>query len=386
MTGPGYFDEPGAEIDEFAALIASETSAGEVPRSAAVESGVPIYDASRLLPELTGAGRRELQAEWAEVLAKGAGVLVIRGMIPEPDTLDQASQVFLQIIDEERQSSEGEGDHFAAVGSNQRIWNSLQKLCLRAPDVFARYFGNVTIDAICEAWLGPAYQMTAQVNLVHPGGKAQSGHRDYHLGFMSAAQARDYPAHVHCLSPLLTLQGAVAHCDMPIASGPTKLLPHSQKFAAGYAVMNHAAVQQVFEDNFVQLPLQKGDGLFFNPALMHAAGENISGDIERMANLLQVSSAFGRAMESLDRERMCLALYPSLQAGADKLGAGRTSAAIAACAEGYAFPTNLDRDPPLEGMAPESQAALMQRCLAEKTTLADFTPALQLHSQRKLAD
>ena len=34
-----------------------------------------------------------------------------------------------------------------------------------------------------------------------------------------------YPAHLHRTSPVLTLQGAVAHCDMPLESGPTMLLP-----------------------------------------------------------------------------------------------------------------------------------------------------------------
>ena len=31
---------------------------------------------------------------------------------------------------------------------------------------------------------------------------------------------------------MLTLQGAVAHCDMPVESGPTMLLPHSHKYIA----------------------------------------------------------------------------------------------------------------------------------------------------------
>ena len=38
---------------------------------------------------------------------------------------------------------------------------------------------------------------------------------------------------------------------------------------------------------------------------------------------------------------------------------------IAACAEGYAFPTNLDRDPPLGGLAPQTQAQLMAQALAQ---------------------
>ena len=64
----------------------------------------------------------------------------------------------------------------------------------------------------------------------------------------------------------------------------------------------------------MQLPLAKGDAAFFNPALFHAAGTNRSKDIRRMANLLQVSSAFGRAMESMDRTRMSATLYPALRA------------------------------------------------------------------------
>ncbi len=67
--------------------------------------------------------------------------------------------------------------------------------------------------------------MTSQVNVVRPGGKAQDPHRDYHLGFLSNEVAARYPAHVHLLSPVLTLQGAVAHSDMPVESGPTMYLP-----------------------------------------------------------------------------------------------------------------------------------------------------------------
>jgi ectoine hydroxylase-related dioxygenase (phytanoyl-CoA dioxygenase family) len=69
--------------------------------------------------------------------------------------------------------------------------------------------------------------MTAQINLVHPGGAAQQAHWDYHLGFQTAEVSVEYPVHVHDLSPTLTLQGALAHCDMPIESCPTKLLPFS---------------------------------------------------------------------------------------------------------------------------------------------------------------
>jgi ectoine hydroxylase-related dioxygenase (phytanoyl-CoA dioxygenase family) len=134
-----------------------------------------------------------------------------------------------------------------------------------------------------------------------------------------------------------------------------------------------------FDAHHVQLPLSKGDGIFFNPALLHAAGHNRSHDIRRMANLLQVSSAFGRCMEAVDRVRMAQALYPSLLRlqRAKAMDAADMAAAIAASAEGYAFPTNLDRDPPIGGLAPLSQQDLMRNALAQGTLPEQFNTLLQ---------
>ena len=102
------------------------------------------------------------------------------------------------------------------------------------------------------------------------------------------------------------------------------------------------------------------------PALFHAAGTNRTTDVRRIANLLQVSSAFGRAMESVDREAMCNAVYPALRAmkaaGAEE---DHIANVVAACAEGYSFPTNLDRDQPIGGLAPETQAQLLARAVDE---------------------
>ena len=135
-----------------------------------------------------------------------------------------------------------------------------------------------------------------------------------------------------------------------------------------------------------KLPLEKGDALFFNPALYHAAGDNISCDINRMANLVQVSSAFGRAMEAVDRDAMCRALYPVMQRlqAEGRLDAQAIAAAIGAAAEGYAFPTNLDTDPPAGGLAPETQAALMARALAEGWDAAWFAQALAAHAAKRV--
>ncbi|SUZ33383.1 hypothetical protein ROE7235_03153 [Roseibaca ekhonensis] len=384
----GYFETAACDLNVFQTLIEQSLDRVSVPHAFDIQENTPIYDMEKLRASLEDKElRRKIMAEWAHVLMHGAGVLVLRGAYAETAVLDEATSIYEAIIAQEKLASDGGGDHFAASGSNDRIWNSLQKLCENAPDVFLRYFANTSIAAVCEAWLGPNYQMTAQVNLVHPGGAAQQVHRDYHLGFQTAEISSDYPAHVHDLSPALTLQGAVAHCDMPIESGPTKLLPFSQLYRAGYAAWRRPDFQTLFEERHIQLPLTKGDALFFNPALFHAAGANTSENIHRMANLLQVSSAFGRAMETVDRRKMCKLLYPfALESRNDgTLNASELAATIAAAAEGYSFPTNLDRDPPKGGLAPETQQALFARAIAESMNDQEFASHLDQMSAKQTA-
>jgi ectoine hydroxylase-related dioxygenase (phytanoyl-CoA dioxygenase family) len=318
------------------------------------------------------------------LLSRGPGVLALSGAFDDVALIDATTEQFRNMIDVERATGAG-GDHFAKPGANDRVWNALEKLCARAPELFAAYYANDMLALVCEAWLGPSYQVTSQINCVNPGGEAQIAHRDYHLGFMNAQQAGAFPAHVHRLSPVLTLQGAVAHVDMPLESGPTLYLPHSHKYLPGYLVAGQAQFQAYFEEHCVQLALHKGDAVFFNPALMHAAGTNRSKDVRRLANLLQISSAFGRAMETVDRTRMSRRLYPVLKqkvaAGAMSLNQARR--AVTACAEGYAFPTNLDRDPPLGGLAPESQQGLMMRALSEDWPVERFEDALLQQAEKR---
>lgn len=387
-TTAGYYDPDACDLPAFTTLVDQTTNPADVPHATDIIKNIPVYDMAKLRSALEKPDtRRALMAEWARVLRTGAGVVALQRTYADTAVLDQATEIYEGIIDAEKQGSGGAGDHFAAAGQNDRIWNSLQKLCEAAPEVFLRYFANTTINAICEAWLGPNYQMTAQVNLVHPGGAAQQAHRDYHLGFQTADVSASYPAHVHDVSPILTLQGAVAHCDMPLESGPTKLLPFSQAYRPGYAAWRRDDFRAVFEARYVQLPLAKGDTVFFNPALFHAAGANTTTDIHRFANLLQVSSAFGRAMETIDRDKMCKLLFPhAVQAKADGgLSGGEMAAAIAATAEGYSFPTNLDRDPPAKGIAPETQAAFFARALDEGMDARAFGQHLDRMASARLS-
>ena len=273
MKDVPFFDIEGCDLAAFEALTERTIALSDLRFAAEVTKRVPVYDVPALGAALADAAeRRALLAEWAWVLGQGPGVLVLRSAYRDTAPIDRATAIYDAIIAREKAESGGRGDHFAKAGANDRIWNSLQKLCAADAEVFALYFGNPAIAAVCEAWLGPAYQMTAQVNLVRPGGAAQTAHRDYHLGFQTAEGAARFPAHVHELSPYLTLQGAVAHVDMGVESGPTKLLPFSQLFRAGYMAYHREDFRALFEARHIQMPLAKGDAVFFNPALFHAGG------------------------------------------------------------------------------------------------------------------
>lgn len=338
-----------------------------------VENDEPtrIYSASDMV--------RSNMEEVAECLMSGPGVVVIKGAVA-PDVVDAASDVFWQLIEEQKRAGVGAGDHFAKAGANDRVWNALEKMAVYSPGVFVDYYANPSIAVACEAWLGPGYQVTSQLNVVNPGGEAQSPHRDYHLGFMDIDQATRFPRHAHILSPVLTLQGAIAHVDMPLDSGPTMYLPHSQKYDAGYLAWPRQEFKDYFAQHHVQLPLDKGDAVFFNPALFHGAGTNKTADVKRMANLLQIGSPMGRTLEAIDRERVVSAVYPSLVERADHPHIG---AAIAAAAEGYPFPTNLDRDEPIDAIVPESQADMVRRAVNDRWTPEQLAKSLQEMAHRK---
>ena len=262
-----------ARLEDLQALLTQRTDPAGCRHAQRVLHEVPLYDCRSLRAGLSeDAGLRdELMAEWAWVWDEGPGILVLQGAFPEAEVVDAVSARFQEIVRRERDQNPG-GDHFAQAGANDRVWNALEKLCLADPALFARYYANDMIALASEAWLGPAYQITSQVNNVRPGGAAQLAHRDYHLGFCTAAQAERYPAHVHRLSPVLTLQGAVAQVDMPLESGPTLYLPHSQKYAHGYLVADRADFRAHFDAHRVQLPLAKGDAVFLQPRLAARGG------------------------------------------------------------------------------------------------------------------
>ncbi|MDE0297230.1 MAG: phytanoyl-CoA dioxygenase family protein [Candidatus Poribacteria bacterium] len=361
---PQHFGSGDLKLDRFR-VICDQTADLESYRFAeSVEQNIVIYLGDTLRKGIVDSGSEsDLKAELGSCLRDGPGIFVIRGAFQDTAVIDDMTAIFIKIVSDEKSLLGEVGDHF---GDNERIWNSFQKACLVAPELFIEYYGNPLLALAAQAWLGPYYQITAQVNNVKPGGQAQSPHRDYHLGFQSAKTAAEFPAHAHLMSQFLTLQGSVAHTDMPIESGPTLFLPFSQQFPAGYLAFHEEDFAAVFEEQKSQVPFEKGDVVFLSPALFHAAGTNLSQD-DRIANLLQISSAFGRPMESINRQAMMERVYPILL---DRSKRGTISSqavqdTIAAVADGYSFPTNLDSDPPIGGNVPFTAQQLMHQALKE---------------------
>lgn len=355
-------------LEDLLEILDTETVLADYPHATAIEQGVVIYSASTLRADIAAGEQAAIEAELCHAWTEGPGIVVIQGAL-EREVLDRVSAAYEQIVAEEKAAGGERGDHFGKPGANDRIWNALEKLAVADPEAFVDYYENDMVALGPRAWLGPGYQVTAQANIVRPGGAGQTVHRDYHLGFMDSEQAARYPRHVHLFSPQLTLQGAVAHVDMPVESGPTLYLPHSQKYELGYLAYWLPEFQDYFVANHIQLPLSAGDVVWFNPALFHAAGSNRTGSgqlqsIQRMANLLQVSSAFGRSMETVDRARVVEAVYPSLLRRAGEWSQESLQRVVAASAEGYAFPANLDRAQPVGGMAPPTQAEVVLEALA----------------------
>lgn len=385
---PARYAESDCQVSEFAAMVDQVTDLVDYPHAVDVQHNVLIYDAAVLRQAIAvSEGRQAVEAELARALTDGPGVVAFKGAFEDTAVVDRATEAFDRIIDVEKAAGSGRNDHFAKAGANSRVWNALEKLAVRDPATFVDYYSNDIIALVSSAWLGPGYQMTSQVNVVRPGGKAQDPHRDYHLGFLSNEVAAGYPAQVHLLSPALTLQGAVAHSDMPVESGPTMYLPYSHQYAPGYLAWRLPEFREFFAQRYVQLPLEKGDAAFFNPALFHGAGNNVSTNVQRMANLLQVSSAFGRAMETVDRRKVTTAIYPTLKARkVDGVGLARLDNAIACAAEGYPFPSNLDRDENVGGLTPLAQAAFVRQALAEDWNPEQLAQALDAYAARHRTD
>ncbi len=372
-----FFNSTDVNLSVLATLCQQQAKADDYPNAVGVTDNIVIYDVG----VFSGDREFDLKSELANCLKDGPGVFIVRGAYEDLSIIDRCTDLFARIVHQENQAGQTQGDHF---GSNERIWNSLQKTCIKDPELFVEYYGNSVLRVASESWLGKGYRVTAQMNNIKPGGAAQSAHRDYHLGFQPAENIASFPLHAQVMSQFLTLQGAIVHTEMPVEAGPTLLLPFSQQYPLGYLASSHTEFSDYFAEHHVQLALGKGDMLFFNPALFHAGGRNDT-STDRIANLIQVSSPFGRTMETLNNRLMIEAVYPILLSlkGTSPTAEQVIQNAISVVADGYSFPTNLDSDPPINGNAPDNQQQLVRRSLAESQSLETLQQRLDRYDRRR---
>ena len=251
---PAFVTGDAVRLADFSRICAQRTNTSDYPLCLEVQGNVPIYQAHTL----RNSDRLAVMNELHHLFRDGPGVMVVRQAYEDLEVVDRHSRVFEAIFAHEAAHGVA-ADHFAKAGSNGRIWNVLQKAAVQSPESFAEYYANPLLGLIAEAWLGPGFQVTAQVNVVRPGGQAQQPHRDYHLGFQTNEVVERFPLPLHVLSQYLTLQGAIAHSDMPLETGPTQLLPFSQQYALGYLAWRRSDFIDYFQQHAVQLPLNKGD-------------------------------------------------------------------------------------------------------------------------------
>jgi len=369
-------------LSVFKELCQQETNQKDYPLSQSIVNNIPIYKGDDLRDSIEEDISHKYKDEFTNIFEHGPGVIVIKNFFDNKNDIDKMNLVFDELL---QKQGKGAGDHFAKEGANGRIWNVFEKSAMHDADTFIQYYKNPLLQMVAQSWLGPNYQVTTQLNVIYPKGQAQQPHRDFHLGFQEDHEIKKYPLHMQKISQHLTLQGGIAHVDIPLESGPTQLLPFSHQYDLGYLAWRNPAFIRYFKEEHVQLPLEKGDALFFNPALFHAGGENKTNNINRSVNLLQISSAFSKPMESVDLYKIILNIYPKLLDLYEKellTGISLDSILTASC-DAYSFPTNLDTDSPIGSMAPQTLKELSYEALINNLNYEKFKEKLLAHQKKR---
>jgi hypothetical protein len=303
-AAPGYLSADDCRLADLIDLVSQKTDLADYPYAAAVEQNTLIYDGARLRKELSGpAGRLRVEGELARALLDGPGIVMLAGAFDDPWVIDRATRQFEAIIAAQRAAGGAAGDHFAAAGQNDRIWNALEKLALRP-----RYSRTTTPTTSSRPCAGPGW-----------GPAIRSPRRS--TWSTRAARRRACTGTTTWGSP------------------PTPRPRGSRRTCTGS-----------------------------RPCSPCRARSRIPACRPRPA----------RPCTCRTRISTCPATWP---------GGGRSSGAIgnviAACAEGYAFPANLDLDQPIDGLAPLTQADILSRAVAEGWSRQQLKTELGAWSARR---
>ena len=90
-----YLSIDDCNLAEFSKSLDRELQQNEVPLSHDIINNVPIYDVSKInfLSDT-----KSLRAEWANILHKSAGVIVLKNAYPDTSFIDTATAVYKRSV------------------------------------------------------------------------------------------------------------------------------------------------------------------------------------------------------------------------------------------------------------------------------------------------
>ena len=312
-------------------------------------------------PRRAPAERREMMAEWAEVMLTAPA----SSCFAAPSTISRRRRRHRCLLRHHRRAASREQVQRRSFRQARRQRPRLERAGKTLPsraEAFARYYANEAIAMVCRGLAGDRLSdhLAGQLRQSRRRGAVGASRLSHGLPVRRGDRGLPRPRPPAFAGADLAGRGrALRHAgrDRPDAV-PAVLADVTRRAISPGASPNSSNISTGITSSCRS---KKGDAAFFNPALFHAAGHNRTTrrapHRQPLADLLGLwpRDGIGRS-----RQNGQSALSLRCAAGLD-LDARARANVIAACAEGYAFPTNLDRDPPLGGLAPQTQAQLMRR-------------------------
>ena len=116
----------------------------------------------------------------------------------------------------------------------------------------------------------------------------------------------------------MTIQIAIPLTPQPLSTGPTRFLPYSNQLATGYLNIRRPEFSEWVGTKLVQMPLDAGDMVVFNPTTFHQPGTNET-NVHRVMHLFQVNSCMSRPMDTKDTLAMTKAVWPTIKKWSEEM-------------------------------------------------------------------
>ena len=298
-----------------------------------------------------------MQAELVRALTDGPGIVVFKQRLRRPGRGRPRDGGVPGSIDAEKAAGAAGGRPLRQARRQRPGLGCAGQAGRRRPEVFADYYANDVLALVSEAWLGPDYQVTSQVNVVNPGGQAQVAHRDYHLGFMDARSRGPLPGP----GPPALARRSPCRARSRTATCPSRparrsTCPTRSSTSPATSPSTSRSSRSTSRSTTSSCRWRRATPRSSTPPCSTAPARTVSTDVtpdgQPAAGVLRVRPRHGDRRPGRD--------VPGRVPGAAGEEGGRRvrqatwTTSSPPSAEGYAFPTNLDRDQPIDGLAPQT--------------------------------